>query len=151
MTNLIILQAQLEIKKLVSSFKVIKEVKIISLCNLVDEVSSIKENYFDKSFLIDATLSSQDQFYRLQSLIDSDSAIYVLVHIKLVNQICQKLEIQSISLTKEKLIREYDDKLTKKIITHKILSNLIIEDHKELTISMLIADIDHHKIILEKL
>ncbi len=125
--------------------------KIIFLCNLVDEVSSIKENYFDKSFLIDATLSSQDQFYWLWSLIDSDSVIYALVHIKLVDQICQKLEIQSISLTKEKLIWEYDDKLMKKIITHKILLNLIIEDHKELTVSMLIADIDHHEIILEKL
>jgi len=141
---------ELEIKKLVSSFKVIEEMKIISLCNLVDKVSSIEENYFDKSFLIDATLSSQDQFYRLWSLIDSDSAIYALVHIKLVDQICQKLEIQSISLAKEKLIQEYDDKLTKKIITHKILSNLIIEDHKELTVSMLIVDIDHHEIILEK-
>ncbi len=38
----------------------------------------------------------------------------------------------------------------KKTITHKILSNLIIESHKKLTVSMLIADIDHHEVILEK-
>ncbi len=120
--------------------------KIISLCNLVDEVSPTEENYFGKPFLIDATLSSQDQFYRLRSLIDSGSATYALVHIKLADQICQKLGIQPISLAKEKLIRGYDGKLAKKIITHKILSNLIIEDHKELTVSMLIADIDHHEI-----
>jgi len=125
-------------------------VKIISLCNLVDEVSPIEENYFGKPFLIDATLSSQDQFYRLRPLIDSDSAVYALVHIKLADQICQKLGIQPISLAKEKLIRGYDGKLAKKVITHKILSNLIIEGHKELTVPMLIADIDHHEAILGK-
>ncbi len=38
----------------------------------------------------------------------------------------------------------------KKTITHKILLNLIIESHKKLTVSMLIVDINHHKVILEK-
>jgi len=54
-------------------------------------------------------------------------------------------------LTKEKLIRDYDKKIFKKIITHKILFNLIIESHKKLTVSMLIADINHHEVILSKL
>ena len=62
----------------------------------------------------------------------------------------QELKIQSISLAKEKLIRDYDEKISKKIITHKILFNLIIESHKKLTVSMLIADIDYHEIILGK-
>jgi len=77
--------------------------------------------------------------------------IYILIHTKLVNQICQKLEIQLIQLAKEKLIREYDGKLMRKIIIHKILLNLTVESHKKLTVSMLIADIDHHDVILEKL
>ncbi len=77
--------------------------------------------------------------------------IYILIHTKLVDQICQKLEIQLIQLAKEKLIREYDEKLTKKIITHKILLNLTVESHKKLTVSMLIANINHHNVILEKL
>ncbi len=55
------------------------------------------------------------------------------------------------SLIKEKLIKEYDEKISKKTITHKILLNLIIESHKKLTVSMLIADIDHHEVILSKL
>jgi len=87
-------------KKLVISFKVIKEVEIISLCNLIDEISSIKENYFEKSFLVDVTLFSQDEFFKLRSLIDSDLMIYILIYTKLVNQICQKLEIQLIQLAK---------------------------------------------------
>jgi len=121
------------------------------LCNLIDEISPIKENYFEKSFLVNVTLFSQGEFFKLRSLIDSDLMIYILIHTKLVDQICQKLEIQLIQLAKEKLIREYDEKLTRKIIIHKILPNLTVESHKKLTVSMLIADINHHDVILEKL
>jgi len=123
-------------------------VKIISLCNL-DEILS-KENYFDKLFLVNALLILQNESFSLCSLIDSDSVIYTIIHINLVNRVCKKLKIQSISLTKEKLIKEYDKKIFKKTIIHKILLNLIIESHKKLTVSMLIADIDHHEVILEK-
>ncbi len=75
----------------------------------------------------------------------------MLIHIKLVDKVCKKLEIQFISLVKEKLIRDYDEKLVRKTITHKILLNLMIKSHKKLTVSMLIADIEHHKAILSKL
>ncbi len=111
----------------------------------------MKENYFEKSFLIDAHLISQNQSFNLRSLIDSDSVIYMIIHSNLVNKVCEKLKIQSISLAKEKLIRDYDEKISKKIITHKILFNLIIKSHKKLTVSMLIANIDHHEVILSKL
>jgi len=124
-------------------------VKIISLCNL-DEIL-LKENYFDKSFLINALLILQNESFSFRSLIDSDSVIYMIIHINLVNKVCKELKIQFISLSKEKLIREYDEKIFKKTITHKILLNLIIESHKKLIVSMLIADINHHEIILSKL
>jgi len=119
------------------------------LCKLNEILS--KENYFEKSFLIDAHLISQNQFFSLCLLINSDSVAHMLIHTNLVNRVCKRLEIQSISLTKEKLIRDYDEKIFKKIITHKILFNLIIKSHKKLTVSMLITDIDHHEVILSKL
>ncbi len=119
------------------------------MCKL-DEILS-EENYFEKSFLIDVFLNSQNRSFSLHSLIDSDSITHMLIHINLVNRLCKKLEIQFISLTKEKLIRDYDEKIFRKIITHKILLNLIIKSHKKLTVSMLIADIDHHEVILSKL
>jgi len=119
------------------------------LCKL-DEIL-LKENYFEKSFLINAHLISQNWSFSLRSLIDSDSVIYMIIHSNLVNKVCKKLEIQSISLTKEKLIRDYNEKIFKKIITHKILFNLIIKSHKKLIISMLIADINHYEVILSKL
>jgi len=119
------------------------------LCKL-DEISS-KENYFEKSFLIDAYLIFQKWSFSLRSLIDNDSILYMIIHFNLVDKVCKKLKIQPISLTKEKLIRDYDEKIFKKTITHKILLNLIIESHKKLTVSMLIADINHHEVILSKL
>ncbi len=142
-------QFKFRFKKLVISSKVIEEIEIIFLCKL-DEILS-KENYFEKSFLINIHLISQNQSFSLRSLIDSDSVIYMIIHSNLVNEVCKKLKIQPISLTKEKLIRDYDEKISKKIITHKILLNLIIESHKKLIVSMLITDIDHHKVILSKL
>ena len=119
------------------------------MCKL-DEILP-EENYFGKSFLIDAHLISQNRSFSLRFLIDSDSAAYTIIHSNLVDKVCEKLGIQPISLAKEKLIRDYDEKISKKIVTHKILLNLIIESHKELTVSMLIADIDHHEAILSKL
>ncbi len=75
----------------------------------------------------------------------------MLIHDKLIDKICQKFEIQFILLAKKKLIWNYDEKLARKTITHKILLNLTIKSHKKLTMSMLIADIKHHEVILSKL
>jgi len=133
-------------KKLTISFRVIEEIEIIFLCSQIEVLS--KENYFEKSFLINASFISQSNSFNLCSLIDSDFVVYMLIHDKLVNKVCQKLEIQFILLAKEKLIRDYDEKLARKTITHKILLNLTIESHKKLTMSMLIADIEHHEVIL---
>jgi hypothetical protein len=95
-------------------------------------------------------LISQNKSFNLQSLIDSDSVIYTLIHTRLIDKVCRKLELQSISLFKEKLIRNYDEKLSKKTITHKILSNLIINSHKKSIVFMLIADLEHYEAILSK-
>ncbi len=75
----------------------------------------------------------------------------MIIHTNLVNKVCKKLKIQFISLIKEKLIKDYDEKIFKKIITHKILLNLIIKSYKKLIISMLITDINHYEVILSKL
>jgi len=136
-------------KKLVISFRIIEKIEIISLCSQIKVL--LKENYFVKSFLINASLISQSNSFSFRSLTDSDFVVYTLIHDKLVDKVCQKLEIQSILLAKEKLIREYDKTLVRKTITHKILLNLTIESHKKLTMSMLIADIEHHEAILSKL
>jgi len=84
------------------------------LCKL-DEILS-EENYFEKLFLINIFLNFQNRSFSLRFLINSDSVTHMLIHVNLVNKVCKKLEIQFISLTKEKLIRDYDEKIFKKII-----------------------------------
>ncbi len=136
-------------KKLVIFFRIIEKIKIISLCSQIEVL--LKENYFEKSFLINASFISQSNSFSLHSLINSDFIVYMLIHDQLIDKVCQKLKIQSILLAKEKLIRDYNEKLARKTIIHKILFNLTIESHKKLTMSMLIADIEHHEAILSKL
>ncbi len=53
-------------------------------------------------------------------------------------------------MLKEKLIRDYDEKLIKKIITYKILFILIVNNYKKSFILMLIINIKHYEIILKK-
>ncbi len=121
MNSIILISSQILIQKLTLSSKV------IFLCNLNEILS--KKNYFEESFLIKTSLIAQNKTFSLRSLINSDFVVYTLIYINLADKICQKLNLQSISLIKKKLIWEYDKKLFQKIITHKILSNLIIEDH----------------------
>jgi len=142
-------QFRVRFKKLVISSRIIKKIKVIFLYKL-DEIL-LKENYFEKLVLINVHLILQNQSFNLHSLINNDLIIYIIIHINLVEWVCEELEIQFISLIKEKLIKEYDEKIFKKIITYKILLNLIIKSYKKLMISMLITDINHHEVILSKL
>jgi len=143
------LWVQFWFKKLIIFFRIIEEIEIIFLCSQIEVLS--EENYFEKSFLINASFISQSNSFSLCSLINSDFIIYTLIHDKLVNKVCQKLEIQFILLAKEKLIWDYDEKLARKTIIHKILFNLTIESHNKLIVSMLITNIEHHEAILSKL
>ncbi len=118
------------------------------MCNQVEVLP--EENYFEKPFLINASLTSLSNSFSLRSLIDSGSAAYTLIHDRLADKVCKEFGIQPISLAKEKLIRGYDGKLSKKAITHKILPNLTVGSHKKLSVPMLIADIGHHEAILGK-
>ena len=142
-------QFRVRFKKLVISSRIIKKIKVIFLYKL-DEIL-LKENYFEKLVLINVHLILQNQSFNLHSLINNDLIIYIIIHINLVEWVCEELEIQFISLIKEKLIKEYDEKIFKKIITYKILLNLINKSYKKLMISMLITDINHHEVILSKL
>ncbi len=81
---------------------------------------------------------------------NSELTVYTLIHTNLITKVYKKLDLQPISLLKEKLVRDYIEKLAKKIITHKILSILIINNYKKSLILMLITDIKHYEIILER-
>jgi len=118
------------------------------LCNQIEILQ--KESYFEKSFLINAFLISQNKSFNLQFLINSDLIIYTLIYIKLVDKVCRELKLQFILLFKEKLRYNYNEKLFKKTIIHKISFNLIIDSHKKFIVFMLIINLEHHEVILSK-
>jgi len=74
-----------------------------------------------------------------------------LIYTRLNDKVYKELELQFISLFKEKLICNYDEKLSKKAIIHKILFNLIINNYKKSIVSMLIVDLKHHEVILNNI
>jgi len=61
--------------------------------------------------IIKTSLITQNKTFSLHSLINNNFVIYILIHINLADKICQKLNLQFISLIKKKLIQEYDKKL----------------------------------------
>jgi len=57
----------------------------------------------------------------------------------LTSNICDQLQIESLSLIKLKSIRKFDDHYAKKLITHAIYLNLTVQDHMKRFVSMLIT------------
>jgi len=62
-------------KKPIISFRIIEEIEIISLCSQIEVL--LKENYFEKSFLINASFIYQSNSFSLCSLINSDFVVYI--------------------------------------------------------------------------
>jgi hypothetical protein len=66
-----------------------------------------------------------------------------------VSSICETLKISSMKLNKSRKIKEYDERMSDSII-HVIYSRMIIRNHVESSILLLITKLDQHDIILEK-
>ena len=66
--------------------------------------------------------------------------------------ICDQLSLKPVSLFKLKSVRGFNGQLSKLKITHVIYSGLLIKkEHRKTIVSMLIADLRQHDIILRKL
>jgi len=69
----------------------------------------------------------------------------------LMSELCERFDIQSISLSKSKLIQLYDEILSRKSITHALYILIIIQEHKNEMMSLLITYLEQHKIIINNL
>ena len=76
---------------------------------------------------------------------------YIVINEIIISEICERLQIESYFLFKSKPLREYDDQLIKKPITHCLLFILKIQNHKEESCFILIIQLKHHNLIFEKL
>ncbi len=113
-------------------------------------MSSSDDLFASKSLTTECVLSSDEISYSLKSLIDTEAADYSFIDELIAQNVCDHLQIESLSLIKLKSIRKFDDHYAKKLITHAIYSNLTVQDHMKRFISMLITRLSQHQMILEK-
>ncbi len=113
-------------------------------------MSSSNDLFASKSLTTECVLSSNEISYSLKSLIDIEAADYSFIDELIAQNVCDHLQIKSLSLIKLKLIREFNDHYAKKFITHAIYLNLTVQDHMKRFIFMLITRLSQHQMILEK-
>ncbi len=68
-----------------------------------------------------------------------------------MSELCECFDIQSISLSKSKLIQSYDEISDQKSITYALYTSIMIQEHKNEMMSLLITHLEQHKIIIENL
>jgi len=118
---------------------------------LISSIMSSSNDFFaSKSLTTECVLSSNEISYSLKSLIDTEAADYSFIDELIAQNVCDHLQIESLSLIKFKSIREFNNHYAKKFITHAIYLNLTVQDHMKRFVSMLITRLNQHQMILEK-
>ncbi len=112
---------------------------------------SMSDNSFaSESLTTECVLSSNEISYSLKLLIDIEAADYSFIDEVIAQIVYDQLQIESLTLIKAKLIREFNDHYAKKFITHVIYLNLTVQNHTIEIASMLITWLNQHQMILEK-
>ena len=121
------------------------------MCKIIidDLVDADSKLFSFKSFVKFKHLIFLDQSFSVRFLIDINVFDYAFVNFNLIDQIRDHLNLESISLSKSKRLRDYDDAISS-IVTHVIYFNIRIEEHKQFIVSMFITDLEDHEIILNK-
>jgi len=113
---------------------------------------SMSNDSFDfKSFTVDVILSSLEKIFRFLILINTEVTDMTFIDESLMSELCECFDIQSISLSKSKLIQSYDEISDRKSITHALYTSIMIQEHKNEMMFLLITHLDQHKIIIENL
>ncbi len=118
---------------------------------LISSTTSSSNDFFaSKSLTTECVLSSNEISYSLKSLINTEAADYSFIDELIAQNVCDHLQIESLSLIKFKSIRKFDDHYAKKLITHAIYLNLTVQDHMKRFASMLITRLSQHWMIFKK-
>ncbi len=108
------------------------------------------DDSFDfKSFTVDIILSSLENIFRSLALIDTEVTDMTFINESLMSELCERFDIQSISLSKSKLIQLYNKISDWKLITYTLYTSIMIQEHKNEMMLLLITCLDQHKIIIE--
>jgi len=114
-------------------------------------ISMSDDSFNFKSFTIDIILSSLEKIFRSFTLIDIEVIDMTFIDESLMSKLCERFDIQLISLSKSKLIWLYDEIFDQKSITYALYILIMIQKHKNEMIFLLITCLDQHKIIIENL
>jgi len=110
----------------------------------------MSDDSFDfKSFTVNIILSSLEKIFRSFALIDIEVIDMTFIDESLMSKLCECFDIQSISLSKSKSIQLYDETSDQKLITHTLYTSIMIQEHKNEMMFLLITRLDQHKIIIE--
>jgi len=121
-----------------------KDVLISSMMSMSDD------SFASESLTIEYILSSNEINYSLKSLIDTEAADYSFIDEVIAQIVYDQLQIEFRTLIKAKAIQEFNDHYAKKLITHVIYLNSMIQDHTIDIAFMLITQLKQHQLILEK-
>ncbi len=112
-------------------------------------ISMSDDSFNFKSFTVDIILNSLEKIFRFLALINTEVTDMTFINESLMSELCERFDIQSISLSKSKLIQLYDEISDWKLITHTLYTLIMIQEHKNEMMLLLITRLDQHKIIIE--
>ncbi len=113
---------------------------------------SMFDNSFNfKSFTVDIILKSLKKIFRFLTLINTEVTDMTFIDESLMSKLCKRFDIQSILLSKSKSIWLYDEISDWKLIIHALYTSIMIQEHKNEMMFLLITCLEQHKIIIENL
>ncbi len=88
----------------------------------------MSDDSFDfKSFTVDIILSSLEKIFRSFALINTKVINMTFIDESLMLKLCERFDIQSISLSKSKLIQLYNETSDQKSITYALYTLIMIQ------------------------
>ncbi len=114
-------------------------------------ISMFDDSFDFKSFTVDIILNSLEKIFRFLALIDTEVTDMTFIDESLMSELCECFDIQSILLLKSKSIWLYDETSDRKSITYALYTLIMIQEHKNEMMLLLITCLDQHKIIIENL
>ncbi len=136
-----------EFEKQLVFIKVVTESNILIFCF----ISMSDDSFNFKSFIVDVILNSLEKIFRFFILINTEVTDMTFIDESLMSELCEHFDIQSILLLKSKSIQSYDEISDWKSITHALYTSIMIQEHKNEMMFLLITCLDQYKIIIENL
>ena len=114
-------------------------------------ISMFNDSFDFKSFTVNVILSSLKKIFRSFTLINTEVTNIIFIDESLMSELCEHFDIQSISLLKSKSIQLYDEISDQKLITHTLYTLIMIQEHKNEMMFLLITCLNQYKLIIENL